>query len=165
MRRRFLRQATLILVVWPSLILIPPLSGDKSLVPLWGMVLCTGVPVLLPLNIWAAVSARKAYNTLSTHSWRLVECEVVQVSSHGWPLRGFGEQSQGREVRAQAVLRINGLVVTATPFKRYVDVRLGQLWCAGDPRGRAVASEPGGRRPFRIVRYKGRLPAEEARGK
>ncbi|MFD9442248.1 hypothetical protein ACFWBR_29140 [Streptomyces sp. NPDC060006] len=121
------------------------------------------MPVLLPLNIWAAVSARKAYNTLSIHSWRLVECEVVPVSSHGWPLRGFEQQPPGREAKAQAVLRINGLVVTATPFKRYVDVRLGQVWCAGDPRVGGVASEPGGSRPFRLTRYKGRLPAEEAR--
>jgi hypothetical protein len=163
-RWRLIRHATLILMVWPALVLIPPLSGDKSLIPLWGMVMCTGVPVLLPLNIWAAVSALKAYNRLSSHPWRLVECEVVPGSSHGWRLRAYAEQPQGRDVRVPAILRINGRVVTPSPFRRYVSPRLGHLWCAGDPLGGGVASEPGGASPFRLVRYKGPLPAGESSG-
>jgi len=104
-----------------------PLSGDKGLVPLWGTVMCTGVPVLLPLNIWAAVSALKAYNRLSTHPWRIVECEVVPASSHGWRLRAYEEQPQGREPRVPAILRINGLVVS--PLRSSVTSAPGLAIC------------------------------------
>jgi hypothetical protein len=164
-RWRLLRQATLILGVWPALILVPLLgaaSGNERFIPLLGVVMCALAPVLLPLSIWTAVSALKAYNRLSTHPWRLVECEVVPASSHGWRLRAYEEQPQGREVRVPAILRINGMVVTPSPFKRYVSPRLGHLWCAGDPLSGGVASEPGGARPFRLVRYKWPLPTGEA---
>lgn len=156
-RLRLIRQGVLLLVVWPLLILGPPISGDDRLIPLFGLVLCTGVPVLLPLNIWAAVSALRIHRTLSAHAWRLVDCEVVPVRSHQWNLRAFEEQPDGREIKVPAVLRFGEEVLTAAPFKKQVNARLTKVWCAGHPRHGGVASEPGGARPFRLVRYKGRV--------
>ncbi|MFE9606977.1 hypothetical protein [Streptomyces sp. NPDC006012] len=157
MRWRLLRQGALLFVVWPVPILVAPLSGDDRLIPLFARVVFVGIPVLLPLNVWAAVTALRIHRTLSAHPWRRVDCEVVPVSSHGWRLRAHEAQPDGREVKVPAVLRFGDEVLTAAPFKRYVGVTVTQVWCASHPRHGGVVAEPGGARPFRLVRYKGRV--------
>jgi hypothetical protein len=163
-RRRLLRQGVLLLAVWPALILIPLVgaaSGNERFIPLLGVVMCALAPVLLPLNIWFAVTALRMHRVLSTYSWRLVECEVIPLTKHGGRLREIVDHGDGREVRVPAVFRINGLVLTAAPYRRYVSTRLTQLWCAGHPHRGAVASLPAGARPFRLVPYKWPLPGRE----
>jgi hypothetical protein len=165
-RRRLLRQGVLLLVMWPALILIPLLgaaSGNERFVPILGMVMCVLAPVLLPLNIWSAVSALRMHRVLSTHSWRRVECEVVPVTRQGRRLVELADQMPGREVKVPAVLRINDVLLTAAPYRRFVNARLTQLWCAGHPHQGGVAAEPEGARPFRLVRYKG-LVSERGAG-
>jgi len=157
-RRRVLRQGVLLLAMWPALIVIPLLgaaSGNKRFIPILGIVMCCLAPVLLPLNIWTAVAALRMHRVLSTHSWRLVECEVVPVTRQGVRQFELADQMPDREVKVPAVLRINDVLLTSSPFRRDVSTRLTQLWCAGHPHQGGVAAEPGGGRPFRLVRYKG----------
>ncbi|MFE2063530.1 hypothetical protein ACFXDH_14155 [Streptomyces sp. NPDC059467] len=157
--RRLIRQAVLLLVAWPGFflaIVLAVATDAESFIP----ILARGIfvaPVLLPLNIWGAVTALRMHRRLSTHPWRLVKCEVVVPSAHGWRPREY-DPATGREMRVAAVLRIGGDVLTVTPFKRNVSVRLTQIWCAGPPGPGAVVSEPGGARPFRLARYKGTVP-------
>ncbi|MEU2617233.1 hypothetical protein ABZ642_03570 [Streptomyces sp. NPDC007157] len=158
--RRLIRQAALLLVVWPgvvtALVLAAATDADR-----FTPILVRGVaatPVLLPLNIWGAVSALRMHRRLSAYPWRLVECQVVVPSIHGWRARDH-DPASGRETRVPAVLRIGPDALTATPFKRYVNVRLTHVWCAGPPTPGAVVSEPGGARPFRVARYKGATAA------
>ncbi|MGW1874578.1 hypothetical protein [Streptomyces sp. NPDC001975] len=155
-RRRLIRHAVLLLVAWPgavtALVLAAATDAER-----FTPILVRGVaaaPVLLPLNIWGAVSALRMHRRLSTYPWRLVECQVVVPSTHGWRARDH-DPASGREMRVPAVLRIGPDVLTVTPFKRYVNVRLTHVWCAGPPAPGAVVSEPGGARPFRVARYRG----------
>jgi hypothetical protein len=164
-RRRLVRQAVLLFVMWPVLVLFPmaqAVSGDERWIPLTARIIVI-VPILLPLNIWAAVTALRLHRRLSTHSWRLVQCEVVTPTTHGWRLRER-DPASGRELRAQAILCINGDVFRATPFKRNVAVGLTHIWCAGPPEVGAVVSEPGGAGPFRLTRYTGPIGAVQASG-
>lgn len=157
--RRLVRQAALLLVVWPGffLAIVLAVATDAE----WSIpILVRGVfiaPVLLPLNIWGAVTALRMHRRLSTYPWRLVTCEVVVPSTHGWRPREY-DPATGREMKVAAILRIGDDVLTVTPFKRNVNVRLTQIWCAGPPGPGAVVSEPGGARPFRLARYKGTVP-------
>ncbi len=160
-RRRVIRQMVLLFAVWPAFVLIPLLlaaGGNHRFIPIMVRIVVL-VPIAVPFHIWALVTALRMHRVLSTHSWRLVECEVVRSAAHGWRLKD--ESSAGREVRVPAVLRIrgHGTVLTATPFKRYVSPRITHLWCAGAPGVGAVVSEPGGARPFRLAKYKGTIGA------
>ncbi|MGW4905625.1 hypothetical protein [Streptomyces sp. NPDC004270] len=154
--RRLIRQAVLLLVVWPGVVTVLVLAAATD-ADRFTSILVRGVaatPVLLPLNIWGAVSALRMHRRLSAYPWRLVECQVVVPAAHGWRPRQY-DPASGRETRVPAVLRIGPDVLTATPFKRYVNVRLAHVWCAGPPTPGAVVSEPGGARPFRVARYTG----------
>ncbi|MFF4112528.1 hypothetical protein ACFY0P_03450 [Streptomyces sp. NPDC001714] len=150
--RRLIRQAVLLLVVWPGFFLAIALAAAtdaEQFIP----ILVRGVfvtPVLLPLNIWGAVTALRMHRRLSVHPWRLVKCEVVVPGTHGWRPREY-DPTKGREARVPAILRIGQDVLTSTPFKRHVSMRLTRLWCAGPPGPGAVVSEPGGARPFRLA--------------
>ncbi|MCZ4515767.1 hypothetical protein O3Q52_48215 [Streptomyces sp. ActVer] len=99
---------------------------------------------------------------LRVNSWRLVECEIVPVSPQGQRAVGLANQMPDREIKVLAVLRINGVVLTAGPYRRYVDARITQLWCAGHLHQDAVAALPGGSRPFRLVSYGGLVRASNA---
>ncbi|MFJ3337674.1 hypothetical protein [Streptomyces sp. NPDC086766] len=112
-RRRLIRQAVWHFVVWPTLILAAPLSGDTRLVPLFALVLVIGLPILLPLNIVAAVTALRIHRTLGANAWRVVRCEAVPAGSHGWRLRAYEEQPDGREIQVPAVLRFGEEVLRA----------------------------------------------------
>jgi hypothetical protein len=163
-RRRVVRQMVLLFAVWPALVLVPLLlvaGGDERFIPIMVRIVVL-VPIAVPFHIWALVTALRMHRVLSTHSWRLVECEVVRAAAHGWRLKDGS--SSGRDARVPAVLRIrgHGTVLTATPFKRYVSPRLNHLWCAGPPGVGAVVSEPGGARPFRLAKYKGPIGASAA---
>ncbi|MBY8344802.1 hypothetical protein LXH13_25540 [Streptomyces spinosirectus] len=160
-RRRVIRQMVLLFAVWPALVLIPLLlaaGGDDRFIPIMVRVIVL-VPIVVPLHIWALVTALRMHRVLSTHSWRLVECEVVRSAAHGWRLKD--RSASGREIRVPAILRLHGhgTVLTAVPFKRYVSPRITHLWCAGPPGVGAVVSEPGGARPFRLAKYKGAIGA------
>ncbi|MFK0281186.1 hypothetical protein ACIQVL_12075 [Streptomyces sp. NPDC090499] len=150
--RRLIRQAVLLFVVWPGFFLAIALaaaSDAEQFIP----ILVRGVfvtPVLLPLNLWGAVTALRMHRTLSAHPWRLVKCEVVVPGTHGWRPREY-DPATAREARVPAILSIGREVLTSTPFKRHVSVRLDHVWCAGPPGPGAVVSEPGGARPFRLA--------------
>ncbi|GGN33329.1 hypothetical protein [Streptomyces fuscichromogenes] len=150
--RRLIRQAVLLLVVWPGFFLAIALAADtdaQQFIP----ILVRGVfvtPVLLPHNIWGAVTALRMHRRLSAHPWRTVKCEIVVPGTHRWRLREC-DPATGREVRVPAILCIGQDVLTSTPFKRHMSVRLTHVWCAGPPGPGAVVSEPGGARPFRLA--------------
>lgn len=159
-RRRLWRQALLIFGVWPALIVIPIVraaTGDARFIPVVGLVLFALAPVLLPLNIWIAVSALRMHRVLSASPWRLVRCVVVPATER---IRQYIDlaESQGRDTQVLAVLQINDAVLTSAPFRRYVSNRLTHVWCAGNPGHGGVAALPGGERPFRLVRYKLPIP-------
>ncbi|MER6271103.1 hypothetical protein [Streptomyces sp900105755] len=150
--RRLIRQAVLLLVVWPGFFLAIALAAAadaEQFIP----ILVRGVfvmPVLLPLNVWGAITALRMHRRLSAYPWRLVECEVVVPSAQGWRPREY-DPGTGREAMVPAILRIGREVLTSTPFKRHVSVRLSHVWCAGPPGPGAVVAEPGGARPFRLA--------------
>ncbi|MFJ1972138.1 hypothetical protein ACIO93_26050 [Streptomyces sp. NPDC087903] len=161
-RRRVARHAVLLFLAWPALLtlLVRAAADDRRFVPVMGWVFITAL-MLVPLNLWAAVTALRVHRRLSGHAWRPMKCEVVPTAgSHGWRLKAY-DASADHETRVLAILRVRDTVLVASPFKRYVSSRLGEVWCAGSAESGAVMCEPGGARPFRVVRYKGSVRLSE----
>ncbi|WP_328501424.1 hypothetical protein OG828_15070 [Streptomyces sp. NBC_00457] len=135
MRRRLVTRVALLCVVWPALLAVQiaqvVADEDHDKIGVFVVALILEVTVL-PFHFYVIVATRRMARTLAAHPWRPVDCEV---------------RMRGR----QQLIRVDGRVLTPSPFRVYVDSTATRLWMAGDPHPRRVVSAPGGARPLGVA--------------
>jgi hypothetical protein len=135
LRRRLFSRVALFLLLWPTVLAVQvaEVVADEGhdLIGLLVMGLIFEV-TLLPFHVYVLVATRRMARTLATHPWRPVDCSI---------------RARGR----QQLIKIDGHVLTPSPFRTYVDARATRLWMAGPAQGPCVVSVPGGSRPVAVA--------------